>query len=614
MKKPLKLSDEKLQTIDVSRSCVVSAGAGSGKTVVLVARYLRLLVNGVEPRRIVAMTFTNKAAAELRHRVDEAISYSLRNREFEDRPLSEIEWQRLFAARQELSEGHLGTIHSFCHRLLREEPTLLPKRPFAGELDQAMMRQFRQDAEGAASTAAEPGGALERLLGAGVPRWKLREVTVRLLGRPVELAAARKGSARGFEHHRERLDTIAVKKLLDFQERLKSEWWEPFKAQLSDEKICEHFSEKGVLERLRYLQRELTPFVESSWDSPIDELARRSRLHTADFRGLNKRTKLLNKFNVLKEFKDLLEELVPKKIINLHDEERAFELSGVFLDWMAAVEERYLRLKERAGVVDFDDQIDSVARGVEEDGDFCQRQRKRYQHFLIDEFQDTDPRQWEIIRHLSEPTEEERSIGGRTLFIVGDRKQAIYGFRGGDNTVFDKASRYIQHNYGGEKNILMQNWRSRDGVLDFVNPFFELLFQVDLELDEPHPTAVEPQRMIRSRPEGEDGSTLLVALDRKLSDKPPEKALETAEVLADLLNGVIDGIYPGDEPEDRQRWIGVLTRTHNQINLLSAALEHLGLGDRFSLSKGKGLLHRKEVGWLRATLKALYDRRDEVAL
>ena len=608
MKKQFELSPEKKRIVDVTRSCVVSAGAGSGKTVVLVARYLRLLVNGVEPQRIVAMTFTVKAAAELRHRIDESISYSLRRREFEGRSLTEVEWQRLFAARQQLGEGYLGTIHAFCHRLLREEPTLLPKRPFASELDQTMMRQFRQDAEASAAVAAEAGGVLERLLDSGLKRRNLRSVTQQLLGRPEKLSAARKGHARGFGYYKEQLDAMSGQILTRFQEILAETWWEPFNAQLADPAICEYFEEKDALETARQLQSELTPFMENRWEEPLEELARLSKLHELNYSGLSANKGLLNGFNPLVEIKKLLKKF-PAKVLGLRDEERAFELSGVFLDWMAVVEERYLRLKERAGVVDFDDQISSVVIGITDNAEFRERQRKRYKHFLIDEFQDTDLRQWEIIRRLSRPTDEEREIGGRTLFIVGDRKQAIYGFRGGDNTVFDKARRLIQSKYGGDYKILQENWRSRDGVLDFVNPFFDKLF--DADRFRAHPTAVEAQQMTRSRPGAEDGSTLLVKLHKKQIPTKAEQALANAQVLAALLNGELEGIEP---PKDRQRWIGVLTRTHDQINLLSAALEYLGLGDRFSLGKGKGLLQRKEVGWLRSTLKALYDERDMVAL
>ncbi len=610
MKKPLIFSEEKKSAVDVSRSCVVSAGAGSGKTVVLVARYLRLLVNGVEPKRIVAMTFTNKAAAELRHRIDEVISYSLRSRNFEERVLTEVEWQRLFTARQQLSDGHIGTIHAFCHRLLREEPTLLPRRPFAGELDQTMMRQFRQEAERSAASAAEQGGALDQLLDAGVWRSNLRKVSQRLLGKPDELAAAREGYEKGFDYYKEQLNDLAERILIEFREVLAEAWWGQFNAQLADPVICEHFNEKDVLDRIRHLHREMLPFMTGDWDEPLGELLRLSKLYPLNYKGLTASKGLLNGLNPLKGFKDLLKKFIPQKVLSLRDEERAFRLSGVLLDWVGEVAERYLLSKERATVVDFNDQISSVAVGVTENADFRKRLRGRYRHFLIDEFQDTDPRQWEIIRRLAEPAEDEANTGGRTLFIVGDRKQAIYGFRGGDNTVFNEARRWIRDKCGGDSTILMENWRSRDGVLDFVNPFFDKLFSADMEVEYAHPTAVEPQPMLRSRPAGEDGSTLLVKLEGKHNDTP-QQALATAEVLAALLNGELEGIEP---PENRQRWIGVLTRTHNQINLLTAALEYLGLGDRFSLGKGKGLFQRKEVGWLRATLKALYDGRDPVAL
>ncbi len=272
---------------------------------------------------------------------------------------------------------------------------------------------------------------------------------------------------------------------------------------------------------------------------------------------------------------------------------------------------------------DYNDLLDRVAEGLAGDEGLADVLRGRYRHFLVDEFQDTDPRQWEIIRALAVPRGAEIGDGNRTLFIVGDRKQAIYGFRGGDNTVFRKAERELTQASIIEKTkTLDDNYRSRQAVLDFVNPVFDRIFSADaglLDADPEGSTAVAPQTMNRLRRNGEGGSVTVIrpAESAGKVDKLAE-ALLTAGVIGEVLGGGFPGIpAPENYPDDKVRGrrpalVGVLAPTREQLTLIAAALDCLGLGDGYALARGSGVFGTEEAGWLRAALGALTDPRDGI--
>ena len=135
--------------------------------------------------------------------------------------------------------------------------------------------------------------------------------------------------------------------------------------------------------------------------------------------------------------------------------------------------QRFDALKRERGLLGFDDMIRGVAEALDgPDGDrFAHGLQSQYAVALLDEFQDTDARQWAIFHRLfSEPAIESLdAFAPRALFLIGDPKQAIYRFRGGDVFTYLAAERQVD-----AKHHLARNFRSRPMVLESVQALFEL--------------------------------------------------------------------------------------------------------------------------------------------
>ena len=624
----LALSREQRPAADITRSVVVSAGAGSGKTRVLTVRYLKLIAAGVSPAAVVAMTFSRKAAAELRQRVDRALSRAYQSGLLDGESLDEAARRRLFAARTRLGEGHIGTIHSFCQGVLTAEPTLIPDRPGFTVLDQTSLDSLLGEALARAAGSSDPlAGTLARLRAAGLPRYRIDKATRELLPRRWEIDEVRRTRRRGDAELAELVAQSRREMAEEFFALLETtpeEIGDRLDELAADAEVTERLGGKeldgcNALELFHELRRillELSRGPGGFADLDADDLTLLRTVKSPS--GVTKSH--LHGWNVFSLVKNAVKTFESCLGVDLYGlERRAAELTDVFLDWLDEVDDEFRRLKVRRRGADYQDLLELTAAGLTEDGDLVRGLRGRYRHFLIDEFQDTDPRQWEIIRALALPPDE-----GRTLFIVGDRKQSIYGFRGGDNTVFRRAAAEVRA-AGGAVLSLDDNYRSAPAVLDFVNPLFEELFGADkalLAADPENSTAVEPQAMNHRRAvEGSGGVVFLQPAEVKdrLLDKLDE-ALLCGRGLVELLEGRLAGIpAPANHPDEWVRrgerpLVGVLGRTREKLSLIAAALDHLGRGSDYALLRGGGLFAGAEADWLRAALGALVDPRDGVQL
>jgi len=108
--------DQRISALERGRNVIVTAGAGSGKTRTLVARYASLLADGLSPRKVVAITFTKKAAREMRSRLREALDLLTLQAQAPD------ERERWIDLRNQMDSARIGTIHSLCTEILRSHP------------------------------------------------------------------------------------------------------------------------------------------------------------------------------------------------------------------------------------------------------------------------------------------------------------------------------------------------------------------------------------------------------------------------------------------------------------------------------------------------------------
>jgi ATP-dependent helicase/nuclease subunit A len=443
---------------DLDTTLVIEAAAGTGKTTELVNRIVAVVAAGrTRLSRIVAVTFTEKAAGELKLRLRSEIE-SARH----DLALGASERDRLRAAVPELEEARIGTIHSFCADLLRERPVearvdpmfeVAPEDVSGSLFDQAFERWFEQ-------ALAEPGDGMRRLL-------RRRELGEGEGPRAVARAAAE-----------------ALAQWRDFDAP-----WDP-SAFDRDREIDALVGEIEALGAIAadagpddYLARALGEI-----SRPVAEATRLESVRGRDYDALEQVLTGLLRGNHNRRFgwrgfgetfgrrprSEVLarREALRDRLVRFRDNAGA-NLAPMLRDELWPVVGYYQELKRRAGVLDFLDLL-LVARDLVRDNAAVRAELQgRFSHVFVDEFQDTDPLQAEILMLLCADSPDEsdwtrvRPAAGK-LFIVGDPKQSIYRFRRADVSLYQDLKRRLRE-HGAAIEHLTVSFRATPELQEMVN-------------------------------------------------------------------------------------------------------------------------------------------------
>ncbi|MDQ3471936.1 MAG: UvrD-helicase domain-containing protein, partial [Pseudomonadota bacterium] len=452
--KPLpQLEGQQALAADPSVHASLSASAGTGKTQVLTARVLRLLLKGARPESILCLTFTKAAAAEMANRIGARLAKWVRLKDSElatdllhlgerNDPPTRQHARRLFAKVLEAPGGlKIQTIHGFAQSLLAAFPAeagIVPGfQPIEGRAEQELVRRTLADvlsdaeADGDEQLIADvqclsrrlgEGGAVEYLQAcakradalAAFGSRETIEPRIRGLmglpdGNPEELLLDRCQDGD--------FDCVTLRRLLEANRQ-----WETD----SGRTICaniEAWLDSGPDARLLGLEKLAT------------------RLVTRDFRPYKVSPKQIA---VCADYEQLVQRLATllQEITQLkHGLKLAADMAAGLRAGQAFAA-AYTRAKRSAGVADFDDLIAWTRRllGRPGMGDWVRYKLDRQiDHVLVDEAQDTNAAQWEIVKRLVEEFfsgASETDERWRTLFTVGDHKQSIYGFQGSDPAQF----------------------------------------------------------------------------------------------------------------------------------------------------------------------------------
>ena len=573
---------------------LVTAGAGSGKTRVLVERYVSLLSECRIPE-IAAVTFTDAAASEMRERV---------RREVLGRP-------ELADHRPHLDEAIIGTVHSLCSRILREHPVEASIDPTA--------RILAGD-ESELETMTACADALEEAAGADDRRaLALREIGVyglssllpRMVARRHEVEAAYQVLTGPPQAWADEIRSLLDCSVTDAVERTRpcitatAAW------------LKDAHSEAGVdalSSRLGSFLEVLGDPAEGDWRSLLDRLtAANSHINLSGGSARNWTRDLSEVKETLRAVRDVVEALKGLPRWNEYDAPALEALDSLrsLFDHACA---RYATRKRDLAALDFLDLELKTEELLRSHPDIAASYRSRFRHLMVDELQDTNPVQMEILRLLSRGADTAAQEPER--FFVGDVKQAIYRFRGSDVKHFTRLLREVEKT--GLVLSLNQSFRAHSPLVETLNAIFEHVFSGAREEFE-----APMQAMLGRGPDSPPGHHLVII---PISDRTPSdiranenerrrvEADAVAREVASLLQSgtpVWDresSVYRPARPSD----VAILLRRLANVHLFEQTLESHHVPYR--TPAGGGFFTRQEVLDLTNLLGWLAEPDDEIAL
>jgi ATP-dependent helicase/nuclease subunit A len=590
--------------VDPRNHVVLEASAGTGKTTVLVQRYVNLLKAGVEPRNILAITFTRKAATEMRERIIAELRRSA--------ALSAFDKARWIELRDRLTEIAISTIDAFCLSLLREFPLEADLDPGFDMADETEIPRFIQE-------------SLDRSMRIFVSKAH-SDPDIALVIAQLGASRTRAGLASLLDRRlvaRDALDRFLVRGPRN----------------LHADDVCRRAAAE-LLEVLRHVQGGLPSFLA---DGPsghpryqlflrqVERLAHADALTNAQIRsmldriaqhfltqqGQPRKGNSIAPYNVshypdagaLKRHRDAVINIAPQvhRVIRQFSRELNVVLARGIRKMFAIAMEQYRRTLEARSALDFSDVLDralSLLRRMDEFSRSRYRLESRYHHVLVDEFQDTSRAQWELISLLVKSWGEGLGLASNpSIFIVGDRKQSIYRFRDAEVAVLQEAAQYIEglRPGSGSRRAISRSFRAVPELLEFVNDICAEIAQPasgshaftygETDRFPPVPAPKDLRGPALGISVGESPEVCAAAVAAEI------ERLLREDVVRDKKTGVARGVRPGD--------IAILFRSRTSHREFEHELEKRGIPTY--VYKGLGFFDADEIKDACALLRYLAD-------
>ncbi|MBI3652273.1 MAG: UvrD-helicase domain-containing protein [Acidobacteria bacterium] len=465
------------------RRVLVSAGAGSGKTRVLVERFLKLLEENPDWQvaDIVAVTFTEKAAREMVARIRREIRSRI------EQSLDPDERRRWREHRNALDSSRIGTIHALCASLLRAHPAeaaLDPEFEVSEEIEAAVLLDTAIE-ETLVETARLQAPELEifSYLTAHQIRSTLRALIAqgesgrRALSRFLREESTPQDAAEILTFWRNTLTSYQIEAANLLLER--SAWH----SEVATITTLVALKSDDKREQCRLQVVELLEVAAFSDDDERIK-ALREIAHCINLRGGSIRNwASADEFEAVKIALNNLRQFIrDEKVLELEVNEadaQAAEVVAYLARLYDKTRARFQQMKNARAVLDFNDLEEITEAMLAAHPEVCQLYQggERLRALMIDEFQDTSPIQKSILWKLAPANQE--------LFIIGDAKQSIYRFRGADVTVFQDARHEVESS-GGCVVGMDTCFRTHSRLIGFVNHLFPAVFTVESRYDTPY--------------------------------------------------------------------------------------------------------------------------------
>ncbi len=579
---------------------VVEAGAGTGKTTLLITRIcLAVLAQGIAIEKIVALTFTEKAAAEIKNRLVAALHRVVRDisgaeplapdslgaQLLHGFSLSKEEISaRAQAALLRLDRASLGTIHGFCADILKTFPLEAGLSPQA-EIDTG--------SKAARLFEARWNAFLDEELGLQAPRkevWKevLPEIALDELKSFAQTLCSGKIERYDYFSHAALIASVCEEK-----SALARTWSTSF---LDAKKPTPRNAEKALvwaadtLIRAAALLRGQTVPAPTCGEQPPALSATRPK-------GWEEET-----YEQARELVQFASKVQPEK-------QHIFRLAlSLVQDFAAQLRAEYTR----EGILSFDDLIVKTRNLVRDDLYVRRLLKEKIDVLFIDEFQDTDPVQGELLLFLAEEKSasalrwQDVHLAAGKLVVVGDPKQSIYRFRGADITAYELFTQLIL-SQGGVKCFLRNNYRSVPDIVQVANAVCRRAMTEQTSFQ----PAYEPIYPTRSGGKG--------AVEWLLVKAPPEDTanaddfrLNQAQAVAQWINEHVGKMTLSNGEKLAYQDIVILSRVRTSFSLYTDALRRHGIP--FQADSEKDFFKRQEINDFLNFLRVVADPSDRTAL
>ena len=553
--------EQELAINSIKSNVSLLAGAGSGKTYVLMKRFVQILRSdlSVNPTNIVAITFTRKAAAEIKGRVRQAVSECVEQAQTD---LERMRWQEHL---QKVESAPISTIHGLCSRILKDNPVETQLDPDFTILEDFEAQDFFQETlQQFLRKNIKEDEAVRRLVQTyGVTSF-VNQVTS--LGDKLSELVQDKDLALPYIKAKEQLPDLqqklfaAVREVIEAREALGAKT----KGRQTLTEAAGHLAE-----------------LEQQILAPEPDCSLLDALGIAKVSGKALAAELDNLKSLRQELNNV--------ILNAKG-------CALVQDWLTVLQEFYacLSARKQENNVLFSDDLDLLAiEYLQKNEELRKKYQERYKYIMVDEFQDTNERQRQLIYLLCG----NKLDGTNNLFIVGDVKQSIYRFRHADVSVFTKVKEDIAQNAG--QNLGMKtNFRSTQSIVETCNTAFCQLMDL-------------PEEEIRlEHHEGANTGGAKVCLlqvpykskDDDLGNKE-DKWQKEAEAIAAYLQQELPKVEPQLRPGASK---AILLRAMTHCEILRQTLQ--GYGINCVVVKGKGFYEQQEVLDILNLLAALHNR------
>lgn len=547
--------DPQLKAIEtIDRNLAVNAGAGTGKTKVLTERFINILEHGnlsqgKEIESVVAITFTKKATEEMIERIRSLIK---------DNFDKSSKWRRYY---REMGKANISTIHSFCGKILRENPVEAGIDPLFEVLEDYTSKELLMTSIDKVLNNHLANNPIfyKTILDFGINRvenicsdYIALYNSIRTLGISFEeVKDTTMNNLKKLKVNKEDIELIKEKALYLIGKSTKRAKIYKFK---EDENWIKFIAND-------YSDNELFTLLEALKDNI----------------GTNKK-----EIDIIEELNEAINKVLKVKDGNFTD---AYE---VILDTLMEIDNVYSNEKKKISGLDYDD-LQIKVLNLLDNKQILNRYQEKYKYIMIDEFQDTNELQKRIFYKLSTVNQ---PLDRNNLFVVGDPKQSIYAFRGADINVFYKVLDDVNNISQDSIITLEKNYRSVNTVLNFINGIFEKLMTRGYD-------RLDPVKESKNEIDIE-------VLENENIEDTEEATIFEARLVAKRIKQIVD------EGEFDYRDIALLFRSTTRNFYYEEALKEYGIP--FHNSSSKRYFYRKEILDIINGLKAISNPYDSISM